>query len=190
MLGSWLRLTFPKRAALTALMAFAANVASAQSVVFSGKVTTSGGQPLAGANVGITELGVGSVAATDGKYSFTVDQGRLGGRSLNVTARFIGYKPKRLPVTISGTRVEHDFVLERDVLNLEEVVVTGTSAATEQKKTAFTVNVVDNTQIREAPATSPIASLEGKIPGAQVITQSGQPGGEPAIRLRSATSLT
>src|SRR3954469_11025876 len=114
MLGSWLRLTFPKRAALTALtalVAFAANVASAQSVVFSGKVTTSGGQPLAGANVGITELGVGSVAATDGKYSFTVDQGRLGGRSLNVTARFIGYKPKRLPVTISGTRVEHDFVL-------------------------------------------------------------------------------
>ena len=188
--GSWLRLTFPKRAALTALVAFAANVASAQNVVFSGKVSTEGGQPLAGANVGITEIGVGTVAATDGKYSFTVDQARLRGRTLNVTARFIGYKPKRMPVTISGNRVDHDFVLERDVLNLEEVVVTGTSAATEQKKTAFTVNVVDNTQIKEAPATSPIASLEGKIPGAQVITQSGQPGGEPAIRLRSATSLT
>ncbi|HEV8216340.1 MAG TPA: hypothetical protein VGP95_10910, partial [Gemmatimonadaceae bacterium] len=66
MLGSWLRLTFPKRAALTALVAFAANVASAQNVVFSGKVTTEGGQPLAGANVGITEIGVGTVAATDG----------------------------------------------------------------------------------------------------------------------------
>ena len=47
--GSWLRLTFPRRAALTALVAFTANVASAQNVVFSGKVTTEGGQPLAGA---------------------------------------------------------------------------------------------------------------------------------------------
>src|SRR5438034_1021154 len=100
MLGSWLRLTFPKRAALTALVAFAPNVASAQNVAFSGKVSTEGGQPLAGANVGITELGVGGVAAVDGRYSFTVDQARLQGRSINITARFIGYKPKRLPVTI------------------------------------------------------------------------------------------
>src|SRR5512146_2847074 len=92
------------------------------------------------------------------------------------TARFIGYKPKRLPVTITGNRFEHDFALARDVLNLEEVVVTGTSAATEQKKTPFTVNVVDNTQIKEAPAVSPIASLDGKIPGAAVVTTSGQPG--------------
>ena len=181
----------PLIAALTAGLV-ATSALSAQTVTFTGRVTAEGGQPLAGANIGITELGVGSVAATDGKYTFTVDQSRISGRSLNVVARFIGYKPKRLPVSMQpGTgRIEHDFVLERDVLNLEEVVVTGTSAATEQKKTPFTVNVVDNTQIKEAPAVSPVASLEGKIPGASVITTSGQPGSEPAIRLRSATSLT
>jgi TonB-linked SusC/RagA family outer membrane protein len=181
----------PLIAALTAGLV-ATSALSAQSVTFTGRVTAEGGQPLAGANIGITELGVGSVAATDGKYTFTVDQSRISGRSLNVVARFIGYKPKRLPVSMQpGTgRIEHDFVLERDVLNLEEVVVTGTSAATEQKKTPFTVSVVDNTQIKEAPAVSPVASLEGKIPGASVITTSGQPGSEPAIRLRSATSLT
>ena len=169
-----------------------ASTASAQTVTFSGRVTAQAGQPLPGANVGITELGVGGVATTDGRYAFTVDQTRIQGRTLNVTARFIGYKPKRLPVTIAQAtgRIEHDFVLERDVLNLEEVVVTGTSAATEQKKTPFTVNVIDNNQIKDAPAVSPIASLEGKIPGAAVITTSGQPGSEPAIRLRSATSLT
>ncbi|HSQ29358.1 MAG TPA: SusC/RagA family TonB-linked outer membrane protein [Gemmatimonadaceae bacterium] len=167
-----------------------AGVASAQNVEFSGKVTSEAGQPLAGANVGITELGVGSVAGPDGRYAFTVDQSKLRNRTLNVTARFIGYKPKRLPVTITGNRFDHDFVLARDVLNLEEVVVTGTSAATEQKKTPFTVNVVDNTEIKEAPAVSPIASLDGKIPGASVVSTSGQPGSEPSIRLRSATSLT
>src|SRR5215831_8342432 len=187
----WRGRVFRLATALTAGLV-ATTALSAQSVTFTGRVLTQAGLPLAGANVGIVELGVGSVAATDGKYTFTVDQSRISGRSLNVVARFIGYKPKRLPVSIQpgNGRVEHDFVLERDVLNLEEVVVTGTSAATEQKKTPFQVSVVDNTQIKEAPAVSPVASLDGKIPGASVITTSGQPGSEPAIRLRSATSLT
>src|SRR5436305_10320393 len=101
----------------------------AQDVVFSGRVTSEAGQPLSGANVAIPELGVGSVAAVDGRYAFTVSQSRVNGRTINVVARYIGFKPKRLPVTITGGRVEHDFVLERDVLNLQEIVVTGTSDA-------------------------------------------------------------
>jgi TonB-linked SusC/RagA family outer membrane protein len=187
----WLGRVFRVVTALTAGLV-ATSALSAQSVTFTGRVLRADGQALAGANVGITELGVGTVAATDGRYTFTVDQSRIAGRSLNVVARFIGYKPKRLPVLMApGTgRIDHDFVLERDVLNLEEVVVTGTSAATEQKKTPFQVSVIDNTQLKEAPAVSPVGSLEGKVPGASVITTSGQPGSEPAIRLRSATSLT
>ena len=167
-----------------------ASAASAQTVVFSGKVTSSNGQPLSGASVSITELGVGGIAAADGKYTFTVNETRVRGRTVNLTARVIGYKPKRLPVTVTGGRVDHDFVLDRDVLQLEEVVVTGTSAATEQKKIPFTVTVVDNSQIKDVPAVSPLASLVGKIPGASLITTSGQPGSAPAIRLRSGTSLT
>ena len=131
MQASWLRRAF-RMVPGFGIGLLLANIASAQTVTFSGKVTAQAGQPLPGANVGITELGVGGVATTDGRYAFTVDQTRIQGRTLNVTARFIGYKPKRLPVTIAQAtgRIEHDFVLERDVLNLEEVVVTGTSAAT------------------------------------------------------------
>src|SRR4029079_5216870 len=76
----------------------ASSDARAQNVVFSGTVTAQGGQPLPGANVAIPDLGVGGVAAQDGKYSFTVDQARVRGRSLSLTARFIGHKPKRLPL--------------------------------------------------------------------------------------------
>jgi TonB-linked SusC/RagA family outer membrane protein len=185
---SWLRRSFaiPTAFVLTLL---GANVASAQ-VVFSGRVSGSNGQPLPGASVSITELGVGGIAAADGKYTFTVNESRVRGRTVNLNARVIGYKPKRLSITVTGGRVDHDFVLDRDVLQLEEVVVTGTSAATELKKTPFTVAVIDNTQIKDAPAVSPLASLAGKIPGASTVSSSGQPGSEPSIRLRSATSLT
>jgi TonB-linked SusC/RagA family outer membrane protein len=177
--------------ALLLTTSLASSAAYAQSVVFSGKVTGQGGQPLSGASVAITELGVGGVAAEDGKYSFTVDESRVRGRTLNLTARFIGYKPKRLPLDNVSGSVTKDFVLERDILNLEAVVVTGTSEATSQKKTPFSVNVIDNTQLKEVPpVSSPAAALEGKVPGASLVTTSGQPGSAPAIRLRSATSLT
>jgi hypothetical protein len=96
---SWLHRAFQIAAALTIATAIASD-ASAQTVTFTGRVTSAAGQPLAGANVGITDLGVGSVATTDGRYTFTVEQNRLQGRTGNIVARFIGYKPKRLPVTI------------------------------------------------------------------------------------------
>ena len=178
--------------ALSALLAIAlfSGVAGAQQAVFTGKVTSQAGQPLGGASVGINELGVGSVADPNGNYTFTVDAARAGSRPVNLTARYIGYKPKRLPLTLTVGRVQHDFVLEKDILNLEEVVVTGTSEATSQKKTPFSVGVVDNSQMKEVPSSSPLGALAGKVPGASLVTTSGQPGAEVSIRLRSATSLT
>jgi TonB-linked SusC/RagA family outer membrane protein len=177
---------------LVALVAItlSSSVAAAQNAVVTGRVTSTDGQPLGGANVAISELGVGSIADASGRYTFTVDVGARTGRAVNIIARYIGYKPKRLPITLSAGRVEHDFVLERDILNLEEVVVTGTSEATSQKKTPFSVAVVDNTQIKEVPSATPLGNIAGKVPGASVMSASGQPGSEPAIRLRAATSLT
>lgn len=166
-----------------------ATAAEAQNAVFTGRVTSIAG-PLGGASVGIPELGVGGITGVDGRYSFTVDVGRASGRSVTVVVRYIGYKPKRMPVTLTAGRIEKDFELERDVLSLEQVVVTGVSDATSQTKTAFSVAVVDNSAIKDAPMPSPVAALSGKIAGASVVTTSGQPGDAPAIRLRAATSLT
>jgi TonB-linked SusC/RagA family outer membrane protein len=161
----------------------------AQNAVFSGKVS-SAGMPLGAASVGISALGLGSVTDAEGKYTFTVDMAKYAGRVVVVTARSIGYKPKTMSLTLVPGRVIKDFDLVRDVLNLDQIVVTGTSAATSQKLAPFTVAAVDAGSIKDAPGTSPIASLSGKIAGASVVTTSGQPGSAPAIRLRSATSIS
>jgi TonB-linked SusC/RagA family outer membrane protein len=171
------------------LVAIPAAVAGAQSAVFSGKVT-SAGQPLGGASVGIAELGIGATTAVDGSYSFTVLLGANAGKSFTLRARAIGYTPKAQTVTLSASRFTNDFALAKDVLNLEQVVVTGVGDATSQKKTAFSVGVVDATQIKEAPSSSPAGALAGRVAGASVVTVTGQPGAAPAIRLRSATSLS
>jgi len=180
-------LTHALRAGLALALSSAA--ALAQSAVFSGKVT-SAGQPLGGASVGIVELGVGATTAVDGTYSFTVPVGGNAGRSVTLRARAIGYTPKQATVTLAAGRIEKEFALDKDVLNLEQVVVTGVGDATSQKKTAFSVGVVDASQIKEAPSSSPVGALAGRVAGASVVTVSGQPGQAPAIRLRAATSLT
>jgi TonB-linked SusC/RagA family outer membrane protein len=166
-----------------------AGTAWAQVAVFSGTVT-SAGKPLGGASVGIPSLGVGAITSLDGHYNFTVDVSRAGGRSVDLVARYIGHRPKRLPLVLTVGRVEKNFDLDKDVLNLEQIVVTGVSDATSQKKTAFAVAVVDATALKEAPGTTPLASLSGKVAGASVVTVSGQPGAPPAIRLRSPASIS
>ena len=175
-------------AVVFALLA-SANFAGAQQAVFSGRVTSEG-RPLGGASVGIPSLGVGAVTSVDGHYNFTLDVSGKTGRNVDVIARYIGHKPKRLPIVLAAGRVDKDFDLEKDILNLEQVVVTGVGDATSQKNTAFSVAVVDNTQLKEAPGTTPLASLSGKVAGASVVTVSGQPGAAPAIRLRSPASIT
>ena len=174
--------------ALAAVMVCATSVA-AQQAVFAGKVTSEG-RPLGGASVGIPSLGVGAITAVDGRYNFSIDISNSRGRTVDLVARYIGHKPKRLPLVINVGRTDKDFDLEKDILNLEQVVVTGVSGATSQKNTAFSVAVVDETALKDAPGSSPIASLSGKIAGASVVTVSGQPGSAPAIRLRSPASIS
>src|SRR5690242_13974963 len=93
-----------RRSAVTALGAIfmLASVAAAQqNAVITGRVTSNGGQPLGGANVAIPELGVGSIADASGHYTFTVAVAGRTGQAVNIIARYIGYKPKRLPITLS-----------------------------------------------------------------------------------------
>ncbi|MCU0650214.1 MAG: TonB-dependent receptor plug domain-containing protein, partial [Gemmatimonadaceae bacterium] len=161
----------------------------AQQATVAGRVTAAG-QPLGGASVGIPELSVGAITDENGRYSFGVDPARVRGRAVVVIARQIGYKPERRTLTLAAGRMEQNFELSKDVLNLEQVVVTGVSDATSQKKTTFAVASIDNTQLKEAPSVTPIGGLQGRVAGATVLPASGQPGTAPVIRLRGATSLT
>jgi len=79
-------------------------LAAQQNATVSGRVT-SAGAPLGGAQVGIVELGVGSVTDAQGRYSFTVDPSRAGGKQITVLARTIGYRPVKHLVTLTAGRI-------------------------------------------------------------------------------------
>ena len=157
-------------------------------MTIAGRVT-SNGQPLGGTQVGILELSAGAVTDQQGRYSFTVNPARAS-KPISLQARTIGYRPIRRSITLTEGRSEQNFELEKDILNLDAVVTTGVSDATSQKKTTFAVAAVDNAQIKEAPASSPLGALSGRVAGASVTAVNGEPGSAPRIRLRGPTSLT
>lgn len=164
--------------------------AQGQDAVIVGRVTTEAGTPLAGVTVAITELGVGSASADDGRYAITVPAARVRGQTVRLQARRIGFVPATREVTLAEGSQTVDIGMKQDVARLEDVIVTGTAEATSAKKLTITVSAVTEEQINKVPATSPILALAGKVPGARIAVTNGAPGQAPAIRLRSSTNLT
>jgi TonB-linked SusC/RagA family outer membrane protein len=77
------------------------------------------------------------------------------------------------------------------VLQLDEVVVTGTGAPVERRQVGNTVASITGEEVAEAPGAQTVdQALQGKIAGAQISENSGQPGGGVSIRLRGTSTIT
>jgi TonB-linked SusC/RagA family outer membrane protein len=158
-------------------------------ITISGRVSGQGDRPLAGAQVFIQELRLGTATTPAGTYSFSVAADADRGRQLTLVARYLGHKPARRVINLSGSQTVN-FALESDPARLEEVVTTGVAASTEIKKVPFAIGIVSADVLKEVPATTALGGLNGKVPGVRVSTTGGAPGDAPSIKLRSATSLT
>jgi TonB-linked SusC/RagA family outer membrane protein len=172
------------------LSLLAVNVAAAQEAIITGRVTNTQGAPMVGANVFIQALNLGTASGQDGNYRLAVPSSQTLGQTVALGVRLIGHKPQSRQVTLTAGTQEQNFQLEADPFRLQEVVVTGVSEATSREKLTISVGQVTEEQLKEVPASSPIAALAGKVSGARVSTGRGNPGGTPTIRLRGSTNLT
>src|SRR5690349_21747850 len=94
-------------------------LAWAQTRVITGKVSVSGSTvPVAGARVSIEGSNVEAVTNNDGDYRLVAPEG-----TLQLIARALGYK--RNTQGVAAGQSSANFALERDVLQIEGVVVTG-----------------------------------------------------------------
>jgi TonB-linked SusC/RagA family outer membrane protein len=181
----------PARRWLTlAILATAAPALAAQgqSAVIGGRVLTSSGQPLTGANVFITELNVSVGTNAAGRYTITIPGERVRGQSATLRIRSIGFKPETRPITISAGNQTADFTLAEDVNRLESVVVTGVAVGTSQRTVPFAISRMDTTQMPVVGADA-VSQLQGKVAGANIQAASGRPGAAPSVVLRGPTSI-
>ncbi|MDQ3519577.1 MAG: TonB-dependent receptor plug domain-containing protein, partial [Gemmatimonadota bacterium] len=153
-----------------------------------GTVTDAGtGQPIASAQIRIDGTTIGVLSGQNGEY--LIPAVPVGQRV--VIARRIGYGELRRTVSVvEGGTATVDFAMSGVAVTLGEVVVTGTGAPTEKRAVGNSIGSVDSASIQRASATTIDQALQGKIAGAQISQNSGNPGGGGiSVRLRGTSSF-
>ena len=155
--------------------------ARAQTREVTGKVTSQeSGQPVADAIV--TQLGqaIGARTNVEGVYRLRVPSG-----DVSILVRVIGFK--RQSVLIPAGTSTHDFSLEKDVLELEGVTVTGQATTVDKRNASTAIASVSASDLTSAPAKTVDEQLAGKISGVSISENSGVPGGGVQVQIRGAT---
>ena len=156
-------------------------------VTVSGKITGADGKGIPFVSVQIKNTTIGSASGADGAYSFDAN---VKPGSYTLVFSGVGLKTSEQSITVgTGKTVTADAVLTADALNMDEVVVTGTSAGTTKKQLGSYVSTVKADQLNKGATGNVLAALQGKTAGAQIIQNSGDPGGGISVRLRGISSV-
>jgi TonB-linked SusC/RagA family outer membrane protein len=139
-------------------------------------------QPLPGAQVLLTGTTIGVVTTDSGTFVLRVPSGA---QSLSV--RRIGYRSSTRKLTDDQTEVTVDLL--RDVLQLDQQVITGVGTAISSKNSATHDPVIVAAAISNVPTPTIENALQGKVPGALISDNSGAPGGGLQVQVRGTTSI-
>ena len=156
-----------------------ASQAPNQNIKVSGQVVDADGEPLIGATVRVKGSDVGVITDLDG--NFQVDAPA----NATLLISYVGFKDRE--IAVNGRAVIETIQLESDANLLEQVVVVGYGV---QKKADLTgsVAIVNAEEMKRVSNSNISTMLEGKVAGVQ-ITSDGQPGADPAVRIRGIGSF-
>ena len=160
-------------------------------VQISGTIKDPAGMFLPGANVQIMGTGFGSSSDGEGYYSFSVPLENIAGQPKLIQATYIGYKPSVDTLRFDGQEVLLlDFILSRDVLGLETVVVTGMGGIEEKKKLGVLIESVKTESVERSGETNIITALRGNVPGFEIKKTSGDAGTNAYFRIRGVGTIS
>jgi TonB-linked SusC/RagA family outer membrane protein len=156
---------------------------AAQTREITGKVTQAGAAtPITEATIGILGAQLGVRTNERGEYRIKVPSG-----DVQLLVRAIGFK--RQTVRVAAGQSTADFSLEKDVLQLEGVTVTGQATTVDKRNASTAIASVSAEELIAVPAKAIDGALQGKVVGANVSENSGVPGGGFQIQIRGATSI-
>jgi TonB-linked SusC/RagA family outer membrane protein len=144
------------------------------------------GAPLASVQVSVPQLNVGVLTGANGRY--TLSNIPPGTHTISVAR--IGYSSETADVTIAaGETVVLDFFLGQQVLQLDQLVVTGTAASTRVREIGNAVARLDATVAEVAPIANVSDLLRGRVAGVVVQQGSGAAGTASAIKIRGSGTM-
>lgn len=166
---------------ITALGLFVfSHVSLAQSRTVTGKVTDSKGEAVPSATVAVKGTQTSTTTATDGSFRISVPSG-----SNTLVISSIGFGTKE--VNIAGQDAV-TVTLEEANAALNEVVVVGYGTARKKDLTGAVASVKAK-DFNQGFITAPDQLLQGKVPGLEITSNSGQPGSATTIKIRGNNSI-
>jgi TonB-linked SusC/RagA family outer membrane protein len=175
---------FMRGGRLLAALALSATTLAAQTRTITGKVLEEGSRaPITAAQLQVQGTNVGALSRDDGAFTIV----GAPATQFVLVVRRLGYPMTRLTVEPSRTSLE--IVLKKDVLNLDQVVVTGQATGISRRNLANDVASVSGADVNKVSAQSIENAMQGKIAGAQISQSTGAPGGGNRIRIRGISSI-
>lgn len=146
-----------------------------------GKVVDSKGNPLPGVTVLIKGTTMGVITDVDGNYKLQLPDNK----DIILEFSFVGMETQN--VVYAGQK-KIDVTLQESVIEIDEVVVTGYQVVDRRKSTSAVTSVrADDIMIPSV--TSIDKMLEGRVPDMMLMTNSGEVGVVPKIRIRGTSTL-
>ncbi len=168
-----------KRLLLLFVLSVITSAFAAQAITVSGTVVDTANEPLPGVSVKVLHTNIGAITDIDGMYKLPNVE-----PDATLEVAYIGYTTQTIKV---NGRTTIDVTLSEDVAKLDEVVVIGYGTAQAKDLTA-PIAVIKGEELANIPTTSPMAAIQGKVPGVTILN-SGTPGAGPKVRVRGTGSF-
>lgn len=170
---------------LFCLMLFGINVKAQESGrslwKVTGKVLDSKGNTLPGVTIQVK--GTTRKAGTGADGSFSIEAAP----NSTLLFTYVGFLPRELVVS---TRAPLKVVLNDDVKQLNEVVVTALGLTRQRKELGYAVGEVSGEELNKAKEINVINNLAAKVPGLVISQTAGGPSGSSRVIIRGSTELT
>lgn len=164
-------------------LAFYTFTLQAQVKSLSGKVTSkTDGEPLIGVSISVKNSPTSTI--TDASGNFKINLPNQGESILLV--KYIGFKDLEVPVL---NQTQLSIQLEEDTKALDEIVVIGYGTVKKRDLTGSVVSV-KGSEIAEVPSASIIESVQGKIPGVDIVRSNGSATSGVSMTVRGNRSIT
>ncbi|HEY1114549.1 MAG TPA: SusC/RagA family TonB-linked outer membrane protein [Chitinophagaceae bacterium] len=156
-------------------------------VTITGKVTDDQGVGLPSISIQVRNTNFGGTTDAAGNYTL---QTNLKQGTYEVEFSGVGYKTNSARLTI-GTDNSYtvNSSLANDPLGLDEVVVTGTLGRTSKRQLGNSISTINAEQLQNTGTANLSTMLSGRVMGAQITQNSGDPGGGTSVRLRGVGSI-
>jgi TonB-linked SusC/RagA family outer membrane protein len=139
------------------------------------------GERLPGVSVAVKGTSVGTITNSDGYFLINVPQdGEV------LVFSFIGLVSQELEI---GSNTVLDVVMEQDLMELDEVVVTALGISREKKALGYSVSQLSSEDLEQKPESDIGRILSGKAAGVRVTSTSGVSGTGTNITIRGYSSI-